>query len=205
MRDQFLNVAGLNAGHMACSGLAPVPFARPAGKDFRILERRMTFNLDAAPRKVHDPRRRSLRLAHVAFQKQKGKARPLGLASPVSAFPQCFARNRLKERSQLGRFSGAREAGKNKLGPLPKCHGLAAENGAFVELGRRAIEREAGLHHEGGPNPSARDRMCRRAIGRFAALPAEGRAGCSLVKDSGSRYQSCASAGSVRPIGPSGP
>lgn len=47
--DQLLNVAGLNAGHMARTGLAPVPFPRATGKDLGILEGRVAVDLDMSP------------------------------------------------------------------------------------------------------------------------------------------------------------
>jgi hypothetical protein len=50
--DQFLNVNGLNARHMACSRLAPVPLPGAAGKNLGVLEGRMAFDLYVAPRKA---------------------------------------------------------------------------------------------------------------------------------------------------------
>src|SRR5262245_53114435 len=77
MRDQFVDVGRLNAGHMAGSSLAPIPFTGAAGKNLGVLERGKALDLDAAPGKVHNARGFRLRLAHIRVRKQKGKARSL--------------------------------------------------------------------------------------------------------------------------------
>src|SRR5262249_50948131 len=75
--NQFSNIGGLNARHMARARLTPVPLPRAARKDLGILKSWMALDLYVAPGKVRDTWGIGLYVAHVFNQaslvQNKGK------------------------------------------------------------------------------------------------------------------------------------
>jgi hypothetical protein len=67
--NQLLNVGWLNARHMACARLAPVPLPCAAGKDLGVLEGRIALDLYVAPGKLRDTWGNRFCLAHVFTEK----------------------------------------------------------------------------------------------------------------------------------------